>query len=76
MSNTVKGFFAEVQYYTSKKKKNVFSLRKVKKEKKKRPSFFFYLLTFKMNKGTTYYLTKRLDIAFQSVEINFFSQIL
>lgn len=29
-----------------------------------------------MNKGTTYYLTKRLDIAFQSVEINFFSQIL
>lgn len=75
MSNTVKGFFAEVQYYTSKKKK-VFSLRKVKKEKKKRPSFFFFLLTFKMNKGTTYYLTKRLDIAFQSVEINFFSQIL
>lgn len=73
MSNTVKGFFAEVQYYTSKKK--VFSLRKVKKKKKKRPSFFF-LLTFKMNKGTTYYLTKRLDIAFQSVEINFFSQIL
>lgn len=75
MSNTVKGFFAEVQYYTSKKKK-VFSLRKVKKKKKKRPSFFFFLLTFKMNKGTTYYLTKRLDIAFQSVEINFFSQIL
>lgn len=74
MSNTVKGFFAEVQYYTSKKKK--VSLRKVKKEKKKRPSFFFFLLTFKMNKGTTYYLTKRLDIAFQSVEINFFSQIL
>lgn len=42
MSNTVKGFFAEVQYYTS-KKKNVFSLRKVKKEKKKRPSFFFLI---------------------------------
>lgn len=74
MSNTVKGFFAEVQYYTSKKKK-VFSLRKVKKKRKKDQAFFF-LLTFKMNKGTTYYLTKRLDIAFQSVEINFFSQIL
>lgn len=74
MSNTVKGFFAEVQYYTSKKKK-VFSLRKVKKIRKKDQAFFF-LLTFKMNKGTTYYLTKRLDIAFQSVEINFFSQIL
>lgn len=75
MSNTVKGFFAEVQYYTSKKKKKVFSLRKVKKKRKKDQAFFF-LLTFKMNKGTTYYLTKRLDIAFQSVEINFFSQIL
>lgn len=75
MSNTVKGFFAEVQYYTSKKKKKSFFFTKSKKKKKKRPSFFF-LLTFKMNKGTTYYLTKRLDIAFQSVEINFFSQIL
>lgn len=75
MSNTVKGFFAEVQYYTSKKKKSFF-FTKSKKKKKKRPSFFFFLLTFKMNKGTTYYLTKRLDIAFQSVEINFFSQIL
>lgn len=75
MSNTVKGFFAEVQYYTSKKKKCFFFTKSKKKEKKKRPSFFF-LLTFKMNKGTTYYLTKRLDIAFQSVEINFFSQIL
>lgn len=75
MSNTVKGFIAEVQYYTS-KKKNVFSLRKVKKRKEKKTKLFFFLLTFKMNKGTTYYLTKRLDIAFQSVEINFFSQIL
>lgn len=47
MSNTVKGFFAEVQYYTSKKKKNVFSLRKVKKEKKKRPSYYPNVLSDK-----------------------------
>lgn len=40
MSNTVKGFFAEVQYYTSKKKK-VFSLRKVKKRKEKKTKLFF-----------------------------------
>lgn len=75
MSNTVKGFFAEVQYYTSKKKK-CFFFTKSKKRKEKKTKLFFFLLTFKMNKGTTYYLTKRLDIAFQSVEINFFSQIL
>lgn len=75
MSNTVKGFFAEVQYYTSKKKKSFF-FTKSKKKKRKKDQAFFFILTFKMNKGTTYYLTKRLDIAFQSVEINFFSQIL